>query len=132
MRRYVLLLSLSLTGLPLFAAPTQAAEDTPSTPHTQAPPIEDLLSGLRKRLESDPNNADGWALLARSYFHLGQVEEAQAAAAKARSLGYTQEIIPSAKAPSGVNPHTSKSPHPAPAKGSLVDAFFSSSQSSSQ
>ncbi|CAG4903557.1 c-type cytochrome biogenesis protein CcmI [Paraburkholderia gardini] len=46
-------------------------------------PLELMVSRLAIRLREQPGDADGWAMLARSYFELGRVEDATAAYAKA-------------------------------------------------
>jgi hypothetical protein len=51
--------------------------------------VTSMLDGLRERLEKEPDDAGGWLLLAKSYKHLGQSEEANAAYERARSLGKT-------------------------------------------
>jgi cytochrome c-type biogenesis protein CcmH len=45
-----------------------------------------MVEGLKKRLESEPDNAVGWAMLARSYAVLGDVPQAVAAFDKATKL----------------------------------------------
>jgi cytochrome c-type biogenesis protein CcmH len=45
-----------------------------------------MVEGLRKRLESEPDNAVGWAMLARSYAVLGDVPQSVAAFEKATKL----------------------------------------------
>jgi cytochrome c-type biogenesis protein CcmH len=49
--------------------------------------INAMVGGLAKRLEQHPDDAEGWALLARSYYALGRFPEAVKAYAKATSLG---------------------------------------------
>lgn len=51
-------------------------------PAKAAPTLEDLermVAGLAKRLENEPDNLEGWAMLARSYKMLGQNDKAEAA-----------------------------------------------------
>lgn len=55
---------------------------------TQLESVEVLLSGLRNRLEIDPDDADGWLLLSKSYDHLNRLSEAKMALEKAKALGY--------------------------------------------
>jgi cytochrome c-type biogenesis protein CcmH len=45
-----------------------------------------MVEGLKKRLESEPDNAVGWAMLARSYALLGDVPQSVAAFDKATKL----------------------------------------------
>lgn len=50
--------------------------------------IDTLTDRLKARLEKEPNDVNGWVLLARSYHYLQRWDEAKAAFAKAKSLGY--------------------------------------------
>src|SRR5258706_8944992 len=45
-----------------------------------------MVARLASRLETDPNDLDGWLMLIRSYNQLGDKEKAAAALAKARSV----------------------------------------------
>lgn len=49
--------------------------------------IADLVGGLEARLESNPGDAGGWLLLAKSYDHLGEPDNAREAYARAAALG---------------------------------------------
>ena len=51
--------------------------------------VASLVDGLRARLEKEPDDANGWILLARSYEHLGRNQEALSAYNRARELGKT-------------------------------------------
>lgn len=57
--------------------------------------VGSLLDGLKERLENEPDDADGWILLARSYEHLDQPADASAAYAKAKALGNTDSALES-------------------------------------
>jgi cytochrome c-type biogenesis protein CcmH len=48
--------------------------------------MESLVRQLAERLESDPDNADGWYMLARSYMAMGRFEDAIVALEKLRAL----------------------------------------------
>lgn len=50
--------------------------------------VDVMVERLRARLEREPNDVDGWVLLGRSYHYLERWEDAKAAFAKARELGY--------------------------------------------
>ena len=50
--------------------------------------IDQLLDGLIQRLEAQPDDVEGWLLLAKSYQYLGQTSQAKMALSKAQSLGY--------------------------------------------
>jgi len=55
--------------------------------------VADLVDGLRKRLDVSPDDAGGWLLLAKSYQHLGRVEETAEAYARATALGKTDADV---------------------------------------
>lgn len=84
-------LGIAVLSLLVGTAKVMAAE--PATAPKIAS-IEQLLSGLKARLEAQPNDMKGWVLLAQSYNHLGYRDEADNAAAKARALGYDGDIFP--------------------------------------
>ena len=48
--------------------------------------IEANVAKLAKRLESNPSDAQGWTMLARSYSSMGKFSEAAGAYAKATEL----------------------------------------------
>ena len=50
------------------------------------PQIAAMIGALERRLEQHPDNAEGWALLARSYYALGRFPAAAEAYAKALAL----------------------------------------------
>jgi len=54
--------------------------------HDQLPPMEQLVERLAKRLESEPQNVDGWLMLARSYSALGRPADAMSAYDRALAL----------------------------------------------
>ncbi len=49
--------------------------------------VASMIAKLELRLESNPGDAEGWALLARSYDHIGEREQADAAYDRAAQLG---------------------------------------------
>jgi len=51
--------------------------------------VASMVDGLATRLEKEPNDADSWILLARSYQHLGRNADALHAYQRARDLGKT-------------------------------------------
>ena len=56
--------------------------------------IEAMVNKLATRLEADPNNAEGWTMLGRSYVVLGRYVEAVGAFAKARQVaGDSAELL---------------------------------------
>jgi cytochrome c-type biogenesis protein CcmH len=73
------------TSAVLSGAPQSAAAGNPSAARTQQG-IEANVAALAKRLEQNPNDADGWTMLARSYINLEKYREASNAYAKASAL----------------------------------------------
>lgn len=91
-------------GIPLIAVPfylqvgnRQAIGRVPVAARPQAPPmlgnqprsqeqIEASVAALAKRLEQNPNDADGWVMLANSYTSLERYSDAAAAYSKATAL----------------------------------------------
>ena len=70
--------------------PTTQASGTTSTMssgNTQLAPVESMLSGLEQRLQQQPDDGKGWLLLAKSYRHLGRMDDARDAYKKAEALG---------------------------------------------
>jgi len=66
---------------------TMSQASTASASRKKAGSIASLLSGLEDRLKSEPNDAGGWLLLAKSYHRLGRSTDARDAYAKAEALG---------------------------------------------
>ncbi len=66
-------------GLGSYRIPAEAMQSA-----NTAPSVLDMVARLEQRLESEPNDADGWAMLGRSYVVLGRYGEAVDAYAKAR------------------------------------------------
>ena len=70
--------------------PTNQASSTASTMSSgnmQLAPVESMLSGLEQRLQQQPDDGKGWLLLAKSYRHLGRMDDARDAYKKAETLG---------------------------------------------
>jgi len=75
-----------------IAWPTQsrqgASSQTPTSANgSAAASVDQLIGGLEQRLQSNPADPKGWALLAQSYAFLGDLERAQSALAQAVALG---------------------------------------------
>ncbi len=52
----------------------------------QAPDVNKMVEGLRKKLEANPNNPDGWNMLGRSYMNMERFTEAADAYRKLHEL----------------------------------------------
>jgi len=70
---------------PGAATATQTAPAAPTGQRSQAQ-IEANVAALAKRLQSNPNDAQGWTMLARSYSSMEKYPEAAGAYAKATEL----------------------------------------------
>lgn len=70
------------------AGPTEAeiAAVQQLSPEDQQAMIVSMVEGLAQRLEQDPNDLDGWLMLARSRKVLGQDDAARAAVQRAREV----------------------------------------------
>jgi cytochrome c-type biogenesis protein CcmH len=54
----------------------QAANKDPADGHLSGEQLEQMVAALRKRLESEPDNAAGWSTLARTYYQMRRFDEA--------------------------------------------------------
>lgn len=91
---YAALLIAGLSAVVPANARPELANGAAATDEKRIAPIASLVEGLKQRLQKEPNDVKGWVLLAKSYHHIGDWHEAAKAAAKARELGYTDEILP--------------------------------------
>ena len=74
-------------GLALGTAPAAAAGAEPTSPHdSDDMQFAAAVEKLAAKLETQPDNGEGWAMLARSYSRLGRFGEAVPAYAKAVAL----------------------------------------------
>lgn len=96
-----------------------------SSPHPEVHPsqiaqknvgsVASMIVKLELRLESNPGDAEGWVLLARSYDHIGQREQADAAYDRAAQLGIdTAKLLAARPAPTGAQSNTVPSASSAP------------------
>jgi cytochrome c-type biogenesis protein CcmH/NrfG len=49
--------------------------------------VDSMLDALEQRLQQQPDDGKGWLLLAKSYRHLGRMDDARDAYKKAEALG---------------------------------------------
>ncbi len=73
----------SLTGAPRVESPSPAAAQTNEPTQEQ---IEARVAAMAKRLQSNPNDVEGWIMLGRSYRSMERYGEAAGAYAKATEL----------------------------------------------
>ena len=81
------------TSAPAPKPSNTAFQSTPASEKTKAASVNTLLVGLEQRLEENPDDADGWLLLAKSYDHLGRSGDAVAAYDKASALGISDSKL---------------------------------------
>jgi cytochrome c-type biogenesis protein CcmH len=72
---------LTPAGAPIGAAPSAAVAD-PAIPHE----VAQMVERLAERLKKEPNDAEGWAMLARSYSMMGRHAEAAEAHGRLAAL----------------------------------------------
>lgn len=73
------LLGYGILGNPKALDPTQTAAPQQMTPEK----INEMVTGLAEKLKANPDNMQGWLMLARSYKSMGRYDEAVQAFAKA-------------------------------------------------
>jgi cytochrome c-type biogenesis protein CcmH len=80
----VLLVPIAAFGLYALLGSPAAIEGDGGAPHSaQQQEIDNMVAGLAKKLEKDPGNLQGWAVLARSYKVMGRMADAEQAFARA-------------------------------------------------
>lgn len=65
----------------------------PSSPGLSVDPVADLIGGLEARLESNPDDAKGWTLLAQSYAYVGRMSDSRRAVDRAVELGVERDSL---------------------------------------
>lgn len=73
-------------------APLRVAT-TPTATGVQAGSVESLVAGLEARLAAQPNDANGWALLAQSYAYTANEEAGERAVRRAVELGIDEASL---------------------------------------
>ncbi len=76
-----------LVGTPAALDPAAGARSAQSTHQVTPEQIEAMVAQLAARLEREPNNAEGWTMLARSQAALGRYAESAKSYAKAIEYG---------------------------------------------
>jgi hypothetical protein len=92
----VIYLSLGSPGLASASSPhgTQTGGTTaPADSQPKAGSVSSLVDGLAARLAENPDDGEGWLLLAKSYKHLHRYDDARDAYAKAMALGVTDPSL---------------------------------------
>jgi cytochrome c-type biogenesis protein CcmH/NrfG len=85
----------SLASLAWPATSEVSPSNAPAAIQTgvEAAPIESLVVGLEARLAEQPNDAEGWALLAQSYAYTANEEAADRAIRRAVELGVDEIVL---------------------------------------
>ena len=96
----------------------------PVTTQTDVSPVADLLGGLEARLAVNPEDRDGWVLLAKSYHYLARYEEAKLAFMRARELGYEGPVLTSS--------NQSDATKVLPKRGGMIHDYIGDAYGSSQ
>ena len=73
--------------------PDAAAPSADGSTPTQVAPVSSLVGGLEQRLAVNPDDANGWALLAQSYAFMGDAAAADGAVKKAVALGMDEREL---------------------------------------
>jgi cytochrome c-type biogenesis protein CcmH len=73
-------------------APEPDAPADGSAP-VQVAPVSSLVGGLEQRLAAQPDDVNGWALLAQSYAFMGDAAAADGALKKAVALGMDEQTL---------------------------------------
>ena len=70
-----------------WAADDGAASSSLTAEPATVPPVEDMIAGLEARLAANPDDVEGWSLLAQSYAYIGRMSDARDAVDRAVALG---------------------------------------------
>ena len=86
--------SIGRPGIPSkTAVAAMQAKSAAGNGDRKAASVSTLLMGLEQRLQENPDDAKGWLLLAKSYDHLGRLQDAAGAYDKAAALGLTDDAL---------------------------------------
>lgn len=77
----------NVTGTPAGLSAQSTGVATQAGSPAQVADIESMLSSLETRLQENPNDIEGWRMLARSYYALGRFQNALDANTKLLELG---------------------------------------------
>lgn len=77
---------------------------------TQVEPVPSLIGGLEQRLQAEPDDVRGWALLAQSYAFTGQANLAESALERAVTLGFDEAELRQRVASATRSPHAGLTP----------------------
>lgn len=72
------------------------AENKPASANYDLAPVSEMIIGLQRRLEDQPDDLKGWQLLAQSYAYTGDMQNARSAAERAVQLGADEATMSTA------------------------------------
>jgi hypothetical protein len=75
------------------ASPAPRPSSAAAAPGVQAASVESLVSGLEARLAAQPDDAQGWVLLAQSYAYTSDEEAVERAVQHAVALGVDEAAL---------------------------------------
>ena len=92
------------TGIYWVASEKEAANEVPrshsstialaqSSSSMNLDSVDNMVGGLEDRLRDNPDDGKGWLLLAKSYRHMGRMDEARDAYRKAEVLGVSEPVF---------------------------------------
>lgn len=92
------------TGIYWVASEREVATEVPHSNSSGTAPVQssssmnldsvdNMVGGLEARLRDNPDDGKGWLLLAKSYRHMGRMDEARDAYRKAESLGVSEPVF---------------------------------------
>ena len=80
-------------GSPGVTSDTVHAAAKPRNTSTTVGSVSSLTAGLEARLRDQPDDGEGWLLLAKSYVYLNRQDDARSAYARAVALGETDDTV---------------------------------------
>lgn len=80
-------LPLSALGVYLQVGTPKALETVAAESRPNQQQVDDMISGLEKRLEENPNDLEGWQVLSQTYLALGRYQEARQGYQRILTLG---------------------------------------------
>lgn len=83
------LLAVGAVGVQLyrsFGGPSESTPETLAAKEEQAPSVDEVISGLEKKLQENPDDAESWRMLGWSYFETQKFAESATAMKRATTL----------------------------------------------
>ncbi len=83
------LLAIGAVGIQVYRSTSGSSENEPATiaeNEEQAPSVDEVISGLEKKLQENPDDAESWRMLGWSYFETQKFAESATAMKRATTL----------------------------------------------